>query len=265
MNTNQAKIKILIVDNEKKACDNVKNILLEFVDPEIDIVGVAYNTREAEEKINEFNPDGVFLDIEMPEENAFHFLDRISPVNFEVIFVTAYDDYAIRAFRLNAIDYILKPISISELENAVKKLKEKVRFKQYITHKIVSYSELAEQVSNKTKQNKIRVKHANGNEVIDFNDIYFIEAQSSYSKILFNKNGSVKELTMSHPLSDYEEILPEETFYRIHRSYLINCAQIKQISDYANCRLTLNNDLVVPVSRRKFEPLLEFLKSNDYL
>src|SRR5579872_4566369 len=98
MPLNKATINVLIVDDEKEACVNLENILKDYVDEGINIVGLAHNAKEAERQINEFAPDAVFLDIEMPNENAFHFLERISPVNFEVIFVTAYDEYAIRAF-----------------------------------------------------------------------------------------------------------------------------------------------------------------------
>ncbi len=104
-------IKVLIVDDEKKACSNLRSILSEFVDVKINVAGIAHSGVEAGRLVSEVSPDAIFLDIEMPNENAFEFLARISPFNFEVIFVTAYDEYAVRAFRLNAIDYILKPIS----------------------------------------------------------------------------------------------------------------------------------------------------------
>src|SRR5690242_15259365 len=126
MPANSKSLQVLIVDDEKKACTNLKNILLEFVDPGIVIAGIANSTAEAESLIADTTPDAIFLDIEMPTENAFHFLDRISPVNFEVIFVTAYEEYAVRAFRLNAVDYILKPISIAELKKAVQRLKDRI-------------------------------------------------------------------------------------------------------------------------------------------
>ncbi len=128
-------IQILIVDDEKKACANLRNILLEFVDPGLQIVGEANSTMEAEQLIAIHKPDAIFLDIEMPNENAFHFLERIAPFDFEVIFVTAYEEYAIRAFRLNAIDYILKPISIKDLSTAVQKLKDRIRHKRIIDNK----------------------------------------------------------------------------------------------------------------------------------
>ena len=258
----QSKLKVLIIDDEKRACTNLKNILIEYVDPTINIVGLAYTTQEAEEYIISCSPDAVFLDIEMTNENAFDFLHRISPINFEVIFVTAFDEYAVRAFKLNAIDYILKPISILELKNAVQKLKEKLKFKKIIAENTILYNEISSQVANKAKHHSIKL---NGPEIIDFRDIYFIEAQSSYSRFVINKDRIKKEIIMSYPLSDYEEILPVSMFFRIHRSYLINCIHIKKILNDENCFVKLNSDITLPVSRRRYPLLLEFLKNNDYL
>ena len=256
-------IKVLIVDDEKKACANLKNLLTEFIDSEINIAGVAYNTRDAEEQIAFHNPDAVFLDIHMPHENAFHFLDRIAPFSFEVIFVTAYDEYAIKAFKLNAIDYILKPISINELKMAVLKLKERLRYNRMLSDHGTSFSELSNQLVNKSKPAKITLRGINKIEVVDFRDIYFIEAQSSYSKILFAKNDTIKEMTMSCPLSDYEEILPANVFFRAHRSYLVNCQHIVEVTGDDN-HIVMKPDINLPVSRRRLSALLEFIKNSDY-
>ena len=104
MTENIKPLKVLIVDDERKACTNLKNLLLEYVDPALNIAGMANDTREAQIQISKHEPDAVFLDIEMPNENAFQFLERVSPVDFVVIFVTAYDEYAIKAFELNGVD-----------------------------------------------------------------------------------------------------------------------------------------------------------------
>jgi two-component system, LytTR family, response regulator len=264
MPTANKPLKILIVDDEKKACTNLKNILHEFVDESINIAGIANSTQEAEVLIGKQEPDAIFLDIEMPNENAFHFLERIAPFNFEVVFVTAYEEYAIRAFRLSAIDYLLKPISINDLRKAVQKLKEKVGYKRILGQNNTSYSELERQVRNKTRIHKITLKDINRTEVVDFKDIYFIEAQGSYSRIVFSKGNTVSEMILSNPLSDYEEILPDNQFYRIHRSYLINCTSIKQISD-GGTQVVMKDNLHIPVSRRRYAALIEFLESHDYL
>jgi two-component system, LytTR family, response regulator len=257
-------LNVLIVDDEKKACSNLKNILYEFIDSSINVAGMGYSTVEAEVLINNLTPDAIFLDIEMPHENAFSFLERIKPLNFEVIFVTAFDEYAINAFKLNAVDYILKPISINELKTAVQKLKEKIRYKNFIAGS-TSYHELSEQVYKKAKPHKITLKGTNTTQVVDFKDIYFLEAHGSYSRILFLKGKEISEITMSNPLSEYEELLPADMFFRIHRSYLVNCTHIKKITNDDNNHVLIESNHSFPISRRRYFELIEFLKSNDYL
>ena len=258
-------IKALIVDDENKACINLRSLLLEYVDPDLNIAGIANSTREAEELVEKHKPDVLFLDIEMPNENAFAFLERISPVAFEVIFVTAYDEHALKAFKLNAIDYILKPISIPELRNAYLRLKEKLGFKKLYAEQQLSYQELSAQVINKSRNHKITLRDSSSIEVVDFSDIIFVEAQSSYSRILFIKNGQGREMLLSNPLSEYEELLPDNMFYRIHRSYLINCSQIKKISADNGGQVTMKNGQLIPVSRRRYASLITFLENNDSL
>ena len=264
MSPDHNKFSVLIVDDEKEACDNLKNMLIEYVDSGMNIAGIAHNTSEAEKQIAKLSPDAVFLDIEMPNEDAFHFLDRISPFNFEVVFVTAYDEYALKAFRLNAVDYILKPISIAELTNAVNRLKEKIRFKMILADYKVAYTDLSKQVKNKAKPQKITLKDGNNIEVLDLKDILFIEAQGSYSRVLFIKDSLTKEIVMSTSLSDYEELLPPELFYRIHKSYLINCLHVKRILREDVAEVVLKSNINLPVSRRRLGPLLDFLKSHDF-
>ena len=264
MPVNQSRLNVLIVDDEKEACANLKNMLIEYVDPEINIAGIAYNTKDAEVQINKVNPDAVFLDIEMPNEKAFHFLNRISPFNFEVIFVTAYDEYAIKAFKLNAVDYILKPISINELANAVKKLKEKIYYKKIVANGDNSLAEILKQINGKVKPQKLTIKDNNNVDVIDFRDICFIEAQGSYSRIVFIKDAEVKEVTMSTSIAEYEELLPSDSFYRIHKSYLINCQHVKKILKDDSNYIVIRDEFTLPVSWRRYALFLEFLKNNQY-
>ncbi len=254
-------LSVLLVDDEIEACRNLKSILLEYIDPNINIVGVAYNTAEAERQLAVHNPDAVFLDIEMPNENAFQFLERVSPINFEVIFVTAYDEYAIRAFKLNAVDYILKPISITELANAVVKLKERIRYKTMLNSANNDFSEISKQITSKAKLNRISLKGNNSVELVLFKDIIYVEACGKYSKVFFLKNNAVVDILTSYAISDYEELLPHELFYRIHKSFLINCNHIKQIHKDESSSLIMNYSITIPVSRRRFPSLLEFLQT----
>lgn len=254
-------LNVIIVDDEKEACKNLKNLLLQYVDPDINIVGSAYDTKEAETQIKLFKPDAIFLDIEMPNENAFTFLKRIYPYEFDVVFVTAYDEYAIKAFKLNAVDYILKPISIDELTMAVKKLKEKNDYKSFIKTNTI---ELLEQIDSRKDQTKILLKGSNSMEVVAFVDILCVEASGSYSKIFFLNGKENKSIVMSRPIAEYEELLPPNLFYRIHKSFLVNCRQIEKLEKGDNCFVILKNKVKLPVSRRKYAGLISCLKKEGF-
>jgi two-component system LytT family response regulator len=251
-------MRAIIVDDEKKACSNLAKMLTEYIDSSIEIVGTANSTAEAEILIKASQPDVVFLDIEMPEENAFHFLERISPVPFEIVFVTAYDEFALKAFRLNAVDYILKPIRLNYLKNTVDRLQERLQYQAFIAAS--TYSELSQQVNRNGQPHIITLKGAEGVEIIAFNDIYYAEANGSYSKFVYYKGGIVKEIVSSYALSYYEELLPMQTFFRIHRSFLLNCNYVKSVlNDSCSIEIGLT-EIVLPVSRRRAAVLLEFLK-----
>jgi two-component system LytT family response regulator len=252
-------LNVLLIDDEQEACTNLQNILLEYIDKDINIVGEAYNTRDAEAKIAALNPDAIFLDIEMPNENAFQFLERLDNINFEIIFVTAYDEYAIRAFKLNAVDYILKPINIDELAKAIEKLHQRIRYRKIINNNPQEYQELAQQISQKTQQQQIILKDNNQYETVSFKDICYVKAMGSYSKIFFKKDNAYRSLLMSKAISEYEELFPNDLFFRIHRSYLVNCKFVTTISK-DEMIVSLANKETLPVGRRRFTELLQFLK-----
>ena len=263
MSERTTRLNVILIDDEIEACDNLKNILLTYVDPNINIMGMAYDTTQAEQLIHEVDPSAVFLDIEMPDENAFQFLERIRPVNFEIIFVTAYDHFAIKAFKLNAVDYILKPICIDELGDAVAKLKEKLAYKELV-HSTDYQIEILKQIASKEKQHKIALRNASSIELVNFKDIYFIEAQGSYCKFYFIKNNSECEIVISNTIAEYEELLPADMFYRVHKSYLVNCVQIKKIATDDSYEVITRNNFHVPVSRRKYAAFIQFMEKNNY-
>ncbi|MCD6010846.1 MAG: yehT 1 [Flavipsychrobacter sp.] len=256
-------IKAIIIDDEIEACDNLLNILSEYIDSNITVVGIANDTIRAERLINELKPDVVFLDIEMPDENAFQFLERISPVDFEIVFVTAYDEFAIRAFRLNALDYILKPIDIDELATTIIKLEERVFYKGVVKNND-NPSDVLRQITNKEQPTKLAIRSLNHLEVVDFSDISYIEGQGSYCKISFVKSGENKSLTTSNVIAYYESLLPPQLFYRIHKSYLANCHQIAEIIINGTYSLYLKNKEKIPISRRRYNDFIGFLKENSF-
>lgn len=261
MTNNDIKLNVLLIDDEVDACQNLKSILLEYIDPDINIMGIANSTAEAEKQLTLYNPDAVFLDIEMPGENAFAFLERIAPIQFEVIFVTAYDEYAVKAFKLNAVDYILKPISINELANAVAKLKERILFKTHFNTGTNDYNEISKQINARQKLNKIALKGNNNVEIVAFKDILYVEAFGGYSKVFFMRDNVPADMFTSYAISEYEDMLPSETFYRVHKSYLLNCDHIKKIHKDESPSVLLNTGQMIPVSRRRFSALVEFLQT----
>lgn len=223
------KIRVLLVDDEIKACNNLKNILDNYIkENRIEIIGYANNTQEAEQLINELKPDALFLDIEMPHENAFQFLDRIAPINFHVVFVTAYDEYAVKAFKINALDYILKPISISELNESIKKLLSKIDSSKIIIQ-YENFNEIGQNILSKNTIQFLKLRTSQAIEIVNCNDILFIEAMGAYSKFFIKNKDLIKEILVCHVLTEYEELLPNNLFFRAHRSYLINLNKIDEL------------------------------------
>lgn len=254
----QNKIRVLLVDDEVKACTNLKNILENYiVEHRLEIVGIAHNTKDAEQLIKQHQPDALFLDIEMPNENAFQFLDRISPFKFQVIFVTAYDEYAIKAFKINALDYILKPISIVELKASIQKLLDKTDSSR-ILNQYEDLTEIGQNIKSKKTTQYLKLRSNEAIEIVQYNDILFIEAMGAYSKFFIKNKALVKEILVCHIISEYEELLPNSTFYRVHRSYLINCLNIDNLKLFdGHLELSLSSHLI-QVSRRRMNDFLDY-------
>lgn len=254
-------LNVLLVDDEREACENLQNILSQFIDHPVNIMGFAHSTREAEEKIRQLSPDAIFLDIEMPNENAFQFLERVGAVNFDIIFVTAYDEYAIRAFKLNAVDYILKPINIEDLKKAIEKLKERVTYRKIININAQGYNDLAQQINLRKKQSQIILRDNNTWETLPFTSIVYIKAMGSYSKIFYQTNGEEKNILMSRSISEYEDLMPKDMFFRSHRSYLVNCDYVQKLTKEEIPSIVLTDKTVLPIGRRRFSELVAFLKN----
>lgn len=263
-NGNIAKLKALIVDDEWIASEHLRTTLLECDDLNVDICATAGNTAIALQQIHQYNPDVLLLDIEMPDEDAFRFLKRIYPFDFEVIFVTAFDAYAVNAFRLNAIDYIMKPVSAAEIIRAFTRLREKLAYKTLAKHGRDAYEALVAQVADNAIPCKLFLREQNNITAVAFTDIYFVEAMGSYSKIYYTQDGAAKQIVMSHSIAEYEEILPQNAFLRIHKSYLINCAHLKKISKADSMSVLISDNHTIPVSRRRYPDMMEFIRNHHF-
>jgi two-component system, LytTR family, response regulator len=244
-------LKAIIVDDEAKARRILESFIKEYCST-IQICALAEDVPTAVKAIKKFEPDLVFLDIEMPGYNGFQLLEFFDDVNFEIIFVTAYSEFAIKAFQVSAIDYLLKPLQIEQLIHAVEKV-EKLKGNSLIKQKL-------EALQTNLKENKIQkiaVPVSNGTLFVDVKDITHLKAEGSYVNI-FLKDGN--KILVSKNIKDYEDVLTvTEGFFRCHRSFLVNKQFIKVISP-DNSAATMLNTHCVQISRERKNDFLQFVK-----
>ena len=243
-------INAIIIDDEAKGSLAWRDKLLAYC-PQIKIIAEAANGQEALMLIQHYKPQLIFLDIEMPRMNGFEMLNELEEKNFHIIFTTAYDQYAIKAIKYAAFDYLLKPIDIEELKTAVEKLSntENKETKKQV--------ELLQQnmLHPKKQLHKLAIPTLEGLMFYEISDIVHLEANSNYTYIhLSNKT----KITASKTLKEFEELLPDDIFFRTHHSHLINLNYIKRYIKGDGGQIELQNGTYVDVSRRKKE---DFLKS----
>lgn len=248
-------IKAIIVDDEENARLILKNFVSEYC-PSVEIIAEAEDVKSAVKLINKNEVDLVFLDIEMPNENGFALFDYFNKPNFDTIFCTAYSEFAIKAFEVSATDYLLKPIGLTKLKEAI----EKVEAKRLIKN-IGNIEALKENLSQKEIK-KIGILIGDGIVFMDLNDILYFEADGSYTTI-HHKNGS--DLTVKK-IKHFEDLLSnDKRFFRIHRSYLINVSLIKKYSKKEGLSVTYDERTLLPISREKKEEFEEFMQLNNIL
>lgn len=245
----------VIVDDEAKSRENLRMMLTDFC-KDIKVVASFSNTTEAADYLMANKVDVLFLDVQLQRETGFDLLDRLQDINFEIIFTTAYAEYAIRAFKHSAIDYLLKPIDIEELQKAVEKVRLKKQklsksdFKNQMKNLLDNYK------SSDQQSYKIALPTANGLIFVRLLDIIYCEASSNYTVIYFK--GGAKHI-VSKTLKEYEDILTESGFYRIHNSFLINLNEIKQYIKGDGGQVVLNNGVTLDVAKRKKEGFLKLV------
>jgi two-component system LytT family response regulator len=243
------KLNTLIVEDEAKSREILRNYLTKYC-PNISILGEASNVEEALVMIRNNDLDVVFLDVEMPYGNAFDLLDRVGDIDFETIFVTAYNHYAIDALNAHASYYLMKPISIDELIKAVDYVKE-IKTKE---------DALQDQVlTPKTNAvyGKITLPQQDGFEVIDTKDIMYCKADDNYTEIYLNNN---KKKLVSKTLKYIEESLKDGNFARVHKSYLVNVNEIIKYVKGKGGSVVLSNGKEVIVSASRKSELLSYFK-----
>ncbi len=240
-------LKALIVDDEPKARENLQILLHDFVEG-VEVVGLCENIAEATEAVRLHSPDVVFLDIQLQRETGFDLLTKLKEINFEVIFTTAYTEYAIKAFKFSAIDYLLKPIDIEELKKAVGRVEKRVS--NNMTGRLTQLVQNLKQGSNENY--KIALPTLDGLVFVKISDILYCEASSNYTQIFTAE----EKYLVSKTLKEYDDLLSDHNFFRIHNSYLININSIKKYVKGEGGYVVLNNDTSLDVSKRKKEAFL---------
>lgn len=244
-------IRILIVDDEKKSRESLRMLINEFCD-DIEVAGDAATISDAVKQINIINPDIVFLDIRMKGETGFDLFKNFEEINFEVIFTTAYSEYAIKAFQFSAIDYLLKPIDYKLLISAIEKSKLRLKTKHFSQMQI---NTLLDNLKPSTASScKLALPTSTGLKFVKLNEILYCEGQNNYT--VFYLLDETK-LLVSKTLKEYEEMLKDHNFFRIHKSYLINLEEIKEYIRGDGGYVVMNNKTSLNVSKRKKEAFLK--------
>lgn len=244
-------LKAIIVDDEPYCCE-ILAAMLESECPEVEITGICQNANDALTAIRQSSPDLVFLDVEMPKMNGFEMLEQLPSINFHLIFTTSYDQYALKAIRFSAIDYLLKPIDREELKKAVQKVKERIQAP--IPQQLEILLQKIRQPSKPI--NKIALPTMEGLQMIPIDSIISGESDDNYVKLKL-MNG--KKILVTRSLKDMEEILEQYSFIRVHRYYIVNLNEIEKYIKGEGGYLVMSDGTTIDVARNKKEVLLKKL------
>ena len=250
-------IRAIIVDDEPYCCDTLETMLEKYC-PEIQFVAVCHSGEEAITVIGQQKPDLVFLDIEMPRMNGFDMLQKIGAINFEIIFTTSFDQYALRAIRFSALDYLLKPIDKEDLQAAVQKVIQ--RNQKPITQQLQLLMQKLQQPTNPI--NKIALPTMEGLQMVPVESILYCESDSNYTTFHLKDK---QKIIVSRTLKEMEEMLEEYSFARVHSSYLVNLHEVNKYIKGEGGYVVLNDGSTVNVSASRKKLLLAKLKPGKFL
>lgn len=237
------KLTAIIVDDELHGRENLKAIIESYC-PEIKILGLADSVLTARKLVEIHKPNVVFLDISMPVLNGFDFLDEFDSRNFFVVFVSAHEEFGIKAVKAGAADYILKPINIKELKQTLKNL--------------LSMQNKSKQEGTHIDNEKLVLPASHGFNVIIVNDIIRLEADGCYTKIIVREG---KNSIISRTLKEFEESLPKEKFFRVHKSHIVSLKYIKDYSNISGNYVTMMDGSKIEISRRRAPEFIQKIKT----
>ncbi len=247
-------IKTILVDDEPRGINTLKKIL-ELHCPEVQVIACCENADDAKMKIEALKPDLVFLDIAMPGKSGLSMLSEMDEILFQIIFVTAHNEYSIQAFQYSAVDYLLKPVHEDQLINAVKRVEKKIpnsSLNKNIETLLYNF-----QQHKKNDEMKLCISSLKGFHVVLLDNILYCESEASYT-VFYLSDG--QKVMASRSIMEYEQLLEQNDFVRIHRSYLVNLNHIKEYQRGEGGSVLMSNNVVVEVSRRKKEMFIAKMK-----
>lgn len=254
------KIKSILIDDEPRGINTLRK-LLNYSCPIVDIISCCNGAEEAKEQILLLKPELIFLDIAMPGKSGLDLLEELPEINFEIIFVTAHDNYMTQAFHFSAVDYLLKPVDEELLVEAVNRVIK--RFAKNSSEDVKKTTTIVEtllhNIQNRTgcEKMKLCIPSLKGFQVVKIEEIIYCEANSNYTNFYFTNRNAI---CASKPIHEYEELLLDCNFVRIHKSFLVNLEHIKEYIRGEGGNVILSNGSEVEVSRRKKDLLMTKMK-----
>jgi two-component system LytT family response regulator len=247
-------IRTVLVDDENNSIRVLQKLLQEYC-PNVTVIGTADGVETGADLILSTRPDLVFLDIEMAQGNAFDLLNQLQPLSFQVIFVTAFDNYALRAFKYSAVDYLLKPVNIRDLCTAVERVSDRFEEKNVLGRMATLLQNLS---GVQQLDQKVAIPTLNGFLFVTLREIIRLEAKGGYTIIyLTNK----EEIMATRSIKEYEDLLPEVFFCRVHSSHIINMHKIRKYQKGRGGYVTMEDNSTIEVaSRRRDEFMQRLLK-----
>lgn len=250
-----SKIKTVLVDDEPRGLSALQK-LLQYNCPDVEIAALCGSAAEAKDVIAKLQPNLVFLDIAMPEKNGFDLLHEIGPPHFEIIFVTAHNDFMLQAFHFSCVDYLLKPVDDDLLTEAVARAAKRIEEKSVHNN----LETLLYNMQNKEGGQKLKIciSSLKGFQVVKISEIIYCEASSNYTNFHFVDRPSI---CASKPIHEYEALLEDCGFVRIHKTFLINLEHVKEYRRGEGGSVIVTDDSELEVSRRKKEIFIEKMKA----
>jgi len=246
---NQDMLPTIIIDDEAHVRETLSQLVAKFC-PQVQVIGEAFSVESGFKAIRELHPQLVLLDIHMGDGSAFDLLKKFETFDFKIIFITAYEKYAVQAFRFAAIDFLLKPVNPEELADAVK------RAESIVQHQLNTQLQTLEEnmKSDIRQKKKIVLKTMENIYLVSLQDITHLESDRSYTTVHTLKHDRI---VISKPLKDFDDLLCDDGFYRVHKSFLINMMHIERFEKHEGGTIVLNGDHKIPVASRKREEILE--------